>query len=187
MTRLRITIARRLKEAQNTAAMLTTFNEVDMGAAMALRTEYRDAFEKKHGVRLGFMSFFVKACVAALKEFPAVNAEIQGDELIYKNFVHMGVAVGGPNGLVVPVMRDADRMGFAEIEKTIGELRQARPRRPAEARGDGGRQLHHHQWRRLRLADVDADPEPAAVRHPRACTRSRTGRWRWAARSRSAR
>jgi 2-oxoglutarate dehydrogenase E2 component (dihydrolipoamide succinyltransferase) len=120
MTRLRVTIARRLKEAQNTAAMLTTFNEVDMGAAMALRTEYRDAFEKKHGVRLGFMSFFVKACVAALKEFPAVNAEIQGDELIYKHFVHMGVAVGGPNGLVVPVLRNAESMGFAEIEKTIG-------------------------------------------------------------------
>jgi 2-oxoglutarate dehydrogenase E2 component (dihydrolipoamide succinyltransferase) len=120
MTRLRVTIARRLKEAQNNAAMLTTFNEVDMGAAMALRTEYRDAFEKKHGVRLGFMSFFVKACVAALKEFPAVNAEIQGDELIYKHFVHMGVAVGGPNGLVVPVLKRADRMGFAEIEKTIG-------------------------------------------------------------------
>ncbi|WP_149537056.1 2-oxoglutarate dehydrogenase complex dihydrolipoyllysine-residue succinyltransferase [Siccirubricoccus phaeus] len=120
MTRLRITIARRLKEAQNTAAMLTTFNEVDMGAAMALRTEYRDVFEKKHGVRLGFMSFFVKACVAALKEFPAVNAEIDGDSIIYKHFVHMGIAVGGPNGLVVPVLRNADKMGFAEIEKTIG-------------------------------------------------------------------
>jgi 2-oxoglutarate dehydrogenase E2 component (dihydrolipoamide succinyltransferase) len=122
MTRLRITIARRLKEAQNTAAMLTTFNEVDMGAAMALRTEYRDAFEKKHGVRLGFMSFFVKACVAALKEFPAVNAEIAGDEIIYKHFVHMGIAVGGPSGLVVPVLRNADTMGFAEIEKRIGDF-----------------------------------------------------------------
>ncbi|MCO6416635.1 2-oxoglutarate dehydrogenase complex dihydrolipoyllysine-residue succinyltransferase [Siccirubricoccus sp. KC 17139] len=122
MTRLRITIARRLKEAQNTAAMLTTFNEVDMGAAMALRTEYRDVFEKKHGVRLGFMSFFVKACVAALKEFPAVNAEIDGDTIIYKHFVHMGIAVGGPNGLVVPVLRNADKMGFAEIEKTIGSF-----------------------------------------------------------------
>jgi len=122
MTRLRQTIARRLKEAQNTAAMLTTFNEVDMGAAMALRTEYRDSFEKKHGVRLGFMSFFVKACVAALKEFPAVNAEIEGDSVIYKNFVHMGVAVGGPNGLVVPVLRDADQLGFAEIEKRIGDF-----------------------------------------------------------------
>ncbi|GGJ03251.1 2-oxoglutarate dehydrogenase complex dihydrolipoyllysine-residue succinyltransferase [Neoroseomonas lacus] len=119
MTRLRATIARRLKEAQNTAAMLTTFNEVDMGAAMALRTEYKDVFEKKHGVKLGFMSFFVKACVAALKEFPAVNAEIDGDEFVYKNFVHMGIAVGGPSGLVVPVVRHADQMSFAEIEKTI--------------------------------------------------------------------
>jgi 2-oxoglutarate dehydrogenase E2 component (dihydrolipoamide succinyltransferase) len=119
MTRLRATIARRLKEAQNTAAMLTTFNEVDMGAAMALRAEYKDVFEKKHGVKLGFMSFFVKACVAALKEFPAVNAEIDGDEIVYKNFVHMGIAVGGPSGLVVPVVRHADSMSFAEIEKTI--------------------------------------------------------------------
>ncbi|HZF75274.1 MAG TPA: 2-oxoglutarate dehydrogenase complex dihydrolipoyllysine-residue succinyltransferase [Acetobacteraceae bacterium] len=122
MTRLRQTIARRLKEAQNTAAMLTTFNEVDMGAAMALRTEYRDAFEKRHGVKLGFMSFFVRACVVALKEFPAVNAEIDGDEIIYKNFVHMGIAVGGPSGLVVPVLRNADQMSFAQIEKTIGDF-----------------------------------------------------------------
>jgi 2-oxoglutarate dehydrogenase E2 component (dihydrolipoamide succinyltransferase) len=122
MTRLRTTIARRLKEAQNTAAMLTTFNEVDMSAAMALRTEYRDAFEKRHGVKLGFMSFFVKACIAALKEFPAVNAEIDGDEIVYKNFVHMGIAVGGPSGLVVPVLRNADTLGFAEIEKRIGEF-----------------------------------------------------------------
>jgi 2-oxoglutarate dehydrogenase E2 component (dihydrolipoamide succinyltransferase) len=122
MTRLRTTIARRLKEAQNTAAMLTTFNEVDMSAAMALRSEYRDAFEKRHGVKLGFMSFFVKACIAALKEFPAVNAEIDGDEIVYKSFVHMGIAVGGPSGLVVPVLRNADTMGFAEIEKRIGEF-----------------------------------------------------------------
>ena len=123
MTRLRRTIAQRLKDAQNNAAMLTTFNEVDMSAAMALRAEYRDAFEKKHkGVRLGFMSFFVRACVAALQEFPAVNAEIDGDEIVYKNFVHMGIAVGGPNGLVVPVVRDADQLGFAGIEKAIGEF-----------------------------------------------------------------
>ena len=122
MTRLRATIARRLKEAQNTAAMLTTFNEVDMSAAMGLRAEYKDAFEKRHGVKLGFMSFFVKACIAALKEFPAVNAEIDGDEIVYKNFVHMGIAVGGPSGLVVPVLRNADTMGFAEIEKRIGEF-----------------------------------------------------------------
>jgi len=122
MTRLRQTIARRLKEAQNTAAMLTTFNEVDMGAVMGLRAEYKDAFEKRHGQKLGFMSFFVKAAVAALKEFPAVNAEIDGDEIIYKNFVHMGIAVGGPSGLVVPVLRNADQLGFAQIEKSIGDF-----------------------------------------------------------------
>ena len=123
MTRLRRTIAARLKEAQNTAAMLTTFNEVDMSAVMALRSEYREAFEKKHsGVRLGFMSFFVEACVAALKEFPAVNAEIDGEDLVYKNFVHMGIAVGGPAGLVVPVIRDVDAMSFAEIERAIADF-----------------------------------------------------------------
>jgi 2-oxoglutarate dehydrogenase E2 component (dihydrolipoamide succinyltransferase) len=120
MTRLRLTIARRLKEAQNTAAMLTTFNEVDMGAAMALRAEYKEAFEKKHGVKLGFMSFFVKACVAALQEFPAVNAEIDGDDVVYKHFIHMGIAVGGPSGLVVPVLKNAQDLSFAGIEKTIG-------------------------------------------------------------------
>ena len=123
MTRLRRTIASRLKEAQNTAAMLTTFNEVDMTAAMALRAEYRDAFEKKHnGTRLGFMGIFVRACVAALKEFPAVNAEIDGDEIVYKNYVHMGIAVGGSNGLVVPVVRDADQMSLAQIERAIGDF-----------------------------------------------------------------
>ncbi len=123
MTRLRRTIAARLKEAQNNAAMLTTFNEVDMSGAMALRSEYRDAFEKKHGgTRLGFMSFFVRACCAALKEFPAVNAEIDGDEIVYKNFVHMGIAVGGANGLVVPVVREADRMDFAQIERAVGDF-----------------------------------------------------------------
>ena len=102
MSRLRQTIARRLKDAQNTAAMLTTFNDVDMGAVMDLRSEYKDAFEKRHGVRLGFMGFFVKACIQALKEIPAVNAEIDGTDIIYKNYYHMGVAVGGPKGLVVP-------------------------------------------------------------------------------------
>lgn len=122
MSRLRQAIARRLKEAQNTAAMLTTFNEVDMGAVMALRNEYKAEFEKKHGVRLGFMSFFAKAAIAALKELPAVNAEIHGDEVIYKNYYDIGVAVGTPQGLVVPVVRDADQLSFAGIEKTIGEL-----------------------------------------------------------------
>ena len=122
MSRLRQAVARRLKEAQNTAAMLTTYNEADMGAVMELRSEYRDAFEARHGVRLGFMSFFVKACVAALQELPAVNAEISGDEIIYKNYYHVGVAVGSPRGLVVPVLRDADRMGFARIEQAINEF-----------------------------------------------------------------
>jgi 2-oxoglutarate dehydrogenase E2 component (dihydrolipoamide succinyltransferase) len=122
MTRLRQTIARRLKEAQNTAAILTTFNEVDMGAIMELRNEYKALFEKKHGVKLGFMSFFVTACCHALKEIPSVNAEIDDTDLVYKNYCHIGVAVGTPAGLVVPVVRDADAMGFAEIEKTIAEL-----------------------------------------------------------------
>ena len=123
MTRLRRTIALRLKEAQNNAAMLTTFNEVDMSAIMALRTQYRDAFEKKHnGVRLGFMSVFVRACCVALKEFPAVNAEIDGDDIVYKHHVHMGIAIGGANGLVVPVVRHADQMGFAQIEGAIADF-----------------------------------------------------------------
>ena len=122
MTRLRATIARRLKDAQNTAAMLTTYNEVDMSGIMSLRNEYKDIFEKKHGVKLGFMSFFVKACTHALKEIPEVNAEIDGQDVVYKDYVHMGVAVGTPNGLVVPVLRDADQMSFAAIEKKIAEL-----------------------------------------------------------------
>lgn len=119
MTRLRRTIARRLKEAQNTAAMLTTFNEIDMSGAMALRAEFQDSFVKKHGVKLGYMSIFSRAVIAALKEFPAINAEIDGEDVIYRDFINLGIAVGGPNGLVVPVIRDADKMGFAQIEKTI--------------------------------------------------------------------
>ncbi|RWK55496.1 2-oxoglutarate dehydrogenase complex dihydrolipoyllysine-residue succinyltransferase [Mesorhizobium sp.] len=122
MTKLRQTIARRLKEAQSTAAMLTTFNEVDMSAVMALRTKYKDVFEKKHGVKLGFMGFFTKAVTHALKEIPSVNAEIDGTDIIFKNYAHIGVAVGTEKGLVVPVVRDADRMGIAEIEKEIGRL-----------------------------------------------------------------
>jgi 2-oxoglutarate dehydrogenase E2 component (dihydrolipoamide succinyltransferase) len=122
MTRLRQTIARRLKEAQNNAAMLTTFNEVDMSAVMALRTEYKDVFEKRHGVRLGFMSFFVKACIAALKQVPDVNAEIDGQDIIYKNHYDIGVAVGTEKGLVVPVIRDADEMSLAGVEKAIGAM-----------------------------------------------------------------
>jgi len=122
MTRLRQTIARRLKDAQQTAAMLTTFNEVDMTAVMELRKKYKDLFEKKHGVKLGFMGFFTKAACHALKEIPAVNAEIDGTDLVYKNYCHVGVAVGTDKGLVVPVVRDADQMSIAEIEKEIGRL-----------------------------------------------------------------
>ena len=122
MTRLRQTIARRLKDAQNTAAMLTTFNEVDMGAVMGLRNQYKELFEKKHGVKLGFMGFFVRACIQALKEIPAVNAEIDGTDMVYKNYYHVGVAVGTERGLVVPVLRDADHLSLAGIEKTISEM-----------------------------------------------------------------
>ena len=167
MTRLRQTIARRLKDVQNTAAMLTTFNEVDMSHIMAMRAQYKDVFEKKHGSKLGFMGFFTKACVQALKDIPAVNAEIDGTDLIYKNYYHIGVAVGTDKGLVVPVVRDCDHKSIAEIEKTHRRFRPPRARRPAQDRRDAGRHLHHHQWRHLRLADVDADPERAAVRHSR--------------------
>jgi 2-oxoglutarate dehydrogenase E2 component (dihydrolipoamide succinyltransferase) len=122
MTRLRQTIARRLKDVQNTAAMLTTFNEVDMSHVMAMRAQYKDVFEKKHGVKLGFMGFFTKACVQALKDIPAVNAEIDGTDLIYKNYYHIGIAVGTDKGLVVPVVRDCDHKSIAEIEKSIGDF-----------------------------------------------------------------
>ena len=122
MTRLRLTIARRLKDVQNTAAMLTTFNEVDMSHIMAMRTQYKDVFEKKHGTKLGFMGFFTKACVQALKDIPAVNAEIDGTDLIYKNYYHVGVAVGTDKGLVVPVVRDCDQKSISDIEKSISDF-----------------------------------------------------------------
>jgi 2-oxoglutarate dehydrogenase E2 component (dihydrolipoamide succinyltransferase) len=139
MTKLRQTIAKRLKDSQNTAAMLTTYNEVDMGETMALRKEYKDLFEKKHGVRLGFMSFFTKACCHALKEVPEVNAEIDGTDIVYKKFVHMGIAAGTPQGLVVPVIRDADAMSFAEIEKAIAEKgKRARDGKLSMAEMQGG-------------------------------------------------
>ncbi|MBY6137530.1 2-oxoglutarate dehydrogenase complex dihydrolipoyllysine-residue succinyltransferase [Nocardioides marinus] len=139
MTRLRQTIAKRLKDSQNTAAMLTTYNEVDMTEVMELRKQYKDQFEKKHGVRLGFMSFFTKACCHALKEVPEVNAEIDGTDIVYKNFVHMGVAAGTPTGLVVPVIRDADSMSFAEIEKAIAEKgKRAREGKLSMAEMQGG-------------------------------------------------
>lgn len=122
MTRLRQRVAERLKDSQNTAAILTTFNEVDLTQIIELRKQYKDQFEKKHGIKLGFMSFFVKAAIAALKEIPAVNAEIDGDEIVYKNYYDIGVAVGSPQGLVVPVVRDADKLSFADVEKTIAGL-----------------------------------------------------------------
>ena len=125
MTRLRQTIAKRLKDAQNTAAMLTTYNEVDMKAVMDLRNKYKDIFEKKHGVKLGFMGFFTKAVTHALKELPAVNAEIDGTDIVYKNYCHIGMAVGTDKGLVVPVIRDADQMSIAEVEKELGRLAKA--------------------------------------------------------------
>ena len=167
MTRLRQTIARRLKDAQNTAAMLTTFNEVDMGHVMAMRNQYKDLFEKKHGVKLGFMGFFVRACVQALKEIPAVNAEIDGTDLIYKNYYHIGVAVG--------TEKRPGRAGGARLRSQVAgrdrkgnrRLRQEGARRRAQDRGHAGRHIHDLERRRLRLADVDADPQRAAVRHSR--------------------
>jgi pyruvate/2-oxoglutarate dehydrogenase complex dihydrolipoamide acyltransferase (E2) component len=167
MTKLRQTIARRLKEAQTNAAMLTTFNEVDMTNVMALRNQYKDVFEKKHGVKLGFMGFFVKACVQALKEIPAVNAEIDGTDIVYKNYYHIGVAVGTDKGLC--------RAGGARCRRTLHRRRSRRKSAssaaaPATAspqdRGDAGRHVHHLERRRLRLADVDADPERTAVGDP---------------------
>ena len=139
MTRLRQTIAKRLKDAQNTAAILTTYNEVDMTEVMALRNAFKDDFEKKHGARLGFMSFFTKACIHALQEVPEVNAEIDGTDIVYKNFVHMGIAAGTPQGLVVPVIRNADQMSFAEIEKAIAEKgKRARDGKLSMAEMQGG-------------------------------------------------
>jgi len=180
MTRLRRTIANRLKEAQNTAAMLTTFNEVDMTAVMGLRERLKEDFEKKHGARLGFMSFFVKACIAALKELPSVNAEIEGDDLVYKNYYDIGVAVGTPQGLVVPVLRDADMLSFAGVEKGIGELgRKARDGKLTIADLTGGTFT-------ISNGGVYGSLMSTPIRRSRpssACTRSSSDPWRWPARS----
>ena len=167
MTRLRRRIAERLKEAQNTAAILTTYNEADMSAVLALRTRYRDSFQQKHGVRLGFMSFFVKASINALQAFPIVNAEIDGDEIIYHHRYDIGVAVSTPSGLVVPVVRDADRQSFAELEQTIGALGSAGARRSARHGRTDGRHLLDLERRRVRLLDELADPQSTAGRHSR--------------------
>ena len=163
MTRLRQTIAKRLKEAQNTAAMLTTFNDVDMTAVIEARAKYKDLFEKKHGVRLGFMGFFVKAACMALKDMPSVNASIDGDEIVYHDYADISVAVSSPGGLVVPVIRDADQHVVADDRKDDRRFRQARQGRHAQDGRDEGRHLHHLQRRRVRVADVDPDHQPAAV------------------------
>ena len=166
MSRLRQTIARRLKEAQNTAAMLTTFNEVDMGAVMDIRNEYKDLFVKKHGVKLGFMSFFVKACCHALNEVPSVNAEIDGTDIVYKNYCHVGVAVGTPSGLVVPIVRDAQDKSFAAIEKEIAALgEKARDGKLSMADMQGGTFTVSNGGVYGSLMSAP-DPEPAAIRHP---------------------
>ena len=167
MTRLRRRVAERLKAAQNAAAMLTTFNEIDMSQAIALRERWRAAFEKKHGVRLGFMSIFVKAAIVALREIPGVNAEIDGDDIVYKNHYDIGVAVGTEQGLVVPVLRDADRLELCRDRKDHRRPRPQGARRQIVDRGSVRRHLYDLQRRRLRLVVVDPDPEPAAIRHPR--------------------
>ncbi len=183
MTRLRQTIARRLKEAQDTAAMLTTFNEVDMSAVMALRSEYKDVFEKRHGVKLGFMSFFVKACVAGAEGGARrQRRDRRRPTSIYKNHYDIGVAVGTDKGLVVPVVRDADALSLADIEKAIGGLGKKARDGDADPRRPAGRHLHHLQRRDLWLADVDADPERRRSRASWACTTSRSAPWRSAAR-----
>ena len=167
MTRLRQTIARRLKEAQDTAAMLTTFNDVDMGQIMDLRKEYKESFLEKHGVKLGFMGFFTKAVCSALKEIPAVNAEIDGTDIIYKNHFDIGMAVGTDKGLVVPVIRDADQLSLAGIERELGVAGEEGARWQARNCRHAGRHIHHHEWRCLWLVDVDANPQSAAVRRAR--------------------
>ena len=167
MSKRRATIARRLVEAQHNAAMLTTFNEVDMSAVMSLRERRKEAFTKQYGVGLGIASFFVKAAIGALKAFPQLNAEIQGDEIVYKHYYDIGMAVGAEGGLVVPVIRDADAEDLRRDRTVDPRLRQARAGRHADARGSQGRHVHHHQRRRLRLAHEHADPQPAASRHSR--------------------
>ena len=167
MTRLRARIAERLVQAQSTAAMLTTFNEVDLKAVKELRARYKDRFEKEHGVRLGFMSFFVKACVEALKRFPVVNASVDGNDIVYHEYYDIGVAVSTDRGLIVPVLRNADQMSLRRDREGGRRLRDTGARRPAHARGPDRRHLHDHQRRRLRLAAVDADPQHAAERDPR--------------------
>ena len=166
MSKRRATIARRLVEAQRTAAMLTTFNEVDMSAVMALRERHKEAFKAHHGVGLGIASFFVKAATSALRAFPQLNAEIQGDEIVYKSFYDIGIAVGAEGGLVVPVLRNADAMSFSAIEGGIRDFAKRAQDGSLTLEDLAGRHLHHHQRRRLRLAAQHPDPEPAPGGHP---------------------
>ena len=166
MTRLRARIAERLVAAQHTAAILTTFNEVNMQPVMELRARHRERFEKEHGVRLGFMSFFVKAAVEAVKHFPEVNASIDGNDIVYHGFYDIGIAVSSPRGLVVPVLRDADRLTMAEIESAIRDYGERAQNARLTLEENYRRHLYHHQRRRVRLAHVHPDPESAAKRDP---------------------
>ncbi len=162
--------------------MLTTFNEIDMSAAMELRTRYQEAFVAKHGVKLGFMSFFVKATVEALKEVPQVNAEVRGTSIVYHNYQDIGVAVGGGKGLVVPILRNAERLCVRRGRKEDRRARRQGEKQQADPRGDVGRHLHHLERRHLRLAALDPDPRTRRRAAFSACTQSRSGRSRWPAR-----
>ena len=177
MSRIRQTIAKRLKDAQNTAAMLTTFNDVDMSAVIEARSRYKDLFEKKHGIRLGFMGFFVKACALAARDVPSVNASLEGDEIVYRDYFDVSIAVSAPKGLVVPVVRNAQAMSFAEIEKTIADFgKRAKEGTLTVEEMTGGTFTISNGGVFGSLA-VDADHQPAAISGARACTGSRSGRW----------
>ena len=187
MSRLRQTIATRLKEAQNTAALLTTFNDVDMSAVIDARARYKDLFEKKHGIRLGFMGFFVKAVALAARDVPAVNASIEGDEIVYHDYLDVSVAVSAPKGLVVPVVRNADAMSFAEIEKAIAAFGKKAKDGTLTVEDMTGRHLHHLQRRRVRQRCCRPRSSTRRSRRCSACTASRSGRWSRTARSSSGR
>ncbi len=174
LSMMRRTIAARLVQAQQTAALLTTFNEIDMSHCMALRSKYKDAFGDKHGVKLGFMSFFAKAAVEALRRFPAVNAEIRGEQIVYHNYQDIGIAIGSGKGLIVPVLRNVERMSFADIEGQIAEFATVGRRKSFAAGRFDGRHVHDFQRRRLRIADEHADRQPAAVGHSGAAHNSKT-------------
>ncbi len=172
MSRLRKTIAARLVEVKNETAMLTTFNEVDMSGVMQVREQEQENFQKKHGVKLGFMSFFVKACISALQQFPDINARIEGDEIVYCHYYDIGIAVSTDKGLLVPIIRNADQLTYAEIEKTLKALAEKARTGTISIDEMHGRHLHHHQWRHLRFAAFDPHPQSAAKRRSSACITS---------------